>query len=480
MAFNWQNMFQPENIQRAEQLFPMTPMTPTPTYPSGQTIMPPPAPPVSGVTVPIEQQVPLKQAPIEEVFAPEVYSPESGATEQYNKLMSEMPVRGKPSVFRRIVGSLAAGTGDLEAAKYIRDKPYYDALEDWKIKMGYQQPAMVQEREANRINRLSVANTNTANLQNRRITNQEEAAEAKAKNDAENTKIRAFRAAAYDWRVRNPAGKMIADMKSGYLYESLPDGSTRLMRTPDGEPIEHGKLGQEALTNLQADRAEDLAHARGEEARKTEEVKGSNRKLQTFYDENGKAIGTYWVDGKGKVLEPASPDDTGRIVSTTRPPKSATADGEEEKPSQTRDRRFNNAQKAKQQFPHLAQWIKVKPDDTVEITPPRKPDQKTGNTALDFAANYFNRGPTQAEYDMLYDFIQSKNPVTTTPTIKAGPTGHVTEQVTTPSKTTTAPTNTAPKAPPGRTVLYDVTTGRAVTVPDAQVEAALKTKKYRR
>jgi hypothetical protein len=88
----------------------------------------------------------------------DLYTPETGAQEEYSRLMGEYPERGQPGVIRRIGASLAGlGPGGYEVAHKAAYQPFYDKLEDWKQKIDPAQAAMANERASN-VNLRSLAN----------------------------------------------------------------------------------------------------------------------------------------------------------------------------------------------------------------------------------------------------------------------------------------------------------------------------------
>jgi len=209
-----------------------------------------------------------------------IYRAETKYTDMYGKGLEELPERNKPGVWRRIGASIVGmGGGDADKALY---GPYYRQLADWDAKMKAIQPAMVNERGANQVERQAAADIARETTASRRATTAQQEADRRAKTDAENIKIRQDRVAIAAFRASKPTFKFFED-ENGNLVgvdQSNPDNIEYITSPVDGKAINTGKLSEEEKINLQIAGRIRVARVAGEEARKTENTRSANDRTE--------------------------------------------------------------------------------------------------------------------------------------------------------------------------------------------------------
>lgn len=249
----------------------------------------------------------------------EMYTPESGASERFNRMIDEAPVRNKPGWLRSIAAGLTNYAAGPQAADAVAFGDFGRRQEDWKTKIGPAREAATLERQSNINERTLAMQTISAELR-------EQAQRHKEANDTQRADIAQQRANVYEYKARNPNLQFnftgptvkIADPSTGELKDTgIPTGNIseadKLMLQQENTLEAIGATGRETRTTQEAGHEQDMDEilARGEEAR------------------------------------------------TTKSTPSGSASGKDELPTQTRVRQFNAARELYNSNPELSQFIKV-------------------------------------------------------------------------------------------------------------------------
>ena len=379
----------------------------------------------------------------------ETYTPETAMTDAYNALLKAYPPREQPGKVDRIVAGLASITNPKAVENMFAKTNQRRA--DWEDQIKATQPAMLQERETNRIARQDVTASNTNRIQRRKLNEEE-------RKNKENERVRADRAAVYRMKNTRKDWKLANDDETGNIIAYNPNNpeETQFVMTPEGRPVKHGDLSDEDKIDAQVEGSLSQIKERGAQDRLTQSQRPANSRLQSLYDDKGGVIGTYWVDGKNKVISEATDADLGR-VSTTRPPAGS---GAGESQTQRRARIFNNAQQAVNANPDYEKFITYKPDGMVQLEGPESPK---------WYQIFGSSKPAKEQYEKLYDLIYGEKPEQTN---AAGPNNPKPRINAVPPKTTIPKVESKVEAPKGRVTAYDKS-GKAVgTIPDTPEQRA--------
>jgi len=280
-----------------------------------------------------------------------MYTPETQATDRFNRMIDEAPVRNKPGMLRKIASIVAGTVGGPEMFDMSMYGNFNREMEDWKAKTGPAQQAATLERQSNVNERTLAYQTIAAELR-------EQAQQAKEANDSKRTQIAQQRADVYEYRAKNPNMKFdfsgptvkVADPTTGKIADTgIPTGNLS-----DADKL---ALGQEqALKRISATGAE----------RRTTQEEGHEQELTE-------------IEARGEEAR-----------STRRTPSGAGT-GKDELPTQTRVRQFNAARELLNTDPELKQFIKLGSPGSNDftITPPGE-SRMWGHT-----------GPTTEQYEKI-------------------------------------------------------------------------------
>ncbi len=183
----------------------------------------------------------------------ELYSPETYFQDEYKKLLSSIPERNKPGIWRKLGAIFAGNPEEQQHALYA---PYERNLQDWDLKRKALEPGLNAERYGNVNERQVAANIMQNESTNKRIDLQEgelrrkeKADEAKNKQNDEKIKIQRQRANAYIYGKENP-NKIIKEDSNGNLITIDPQsGDTEYLLDDDGDPIKSINLTPEQRHN---------------------------------------------------------------------------------------------------------------------------------------------------------------------------------------------------------------------------------------
>ena len=173
-----------------------------------------------------------------------LYSPETTASDRFNKMIDEVPVRNKPGFLSKLAASMVGLTGGSEASEKIMYSPYYRELEDWKTKIDPAYKAATLERQSNVNERMLAYQSVATQLR-------EEAQNAKEANDIRRSDIAQQRANIYAFKAQNPNKRfdfsgitvLVADPVTGEVTDTkVPTGSMT-----DLDKIMLQQLGREEL-----------------------------------------------------------------------------------------------------------------------------------------------------------------------------------------------------------------------------------------
>lgn len=323
----------------------------------------------------------------------QIYQPETQATDKFNQLINRYPQRSnyEPSMMRRIAASLAMfGRGGPELANKVFEAPFSDALTDWKNQV---QPA----GEAAQFERYQNTNSRMAAYQQVAAELKQHAQDAKDKNDDRNAQIREHRAAVYEFKAHNP-GMKFSYPKGGNVMAADPiTGQLHDTGVPTGSMTELDKM------NLGQDNALERIGATGAEARKTENVKETNR--ESLQNIKGWTLGEIQdPDDPTKKISVRMNADTGEIKRATLEgqqvrgaaklgtPKGSS--GKDETPTQTRVRQFNAARQMFNTRADLKKFIKLGNPGSNDFTVTPPSDGFFGHS-----------GPTPEQYKEIHDTI---------------------------------------------------------------------------
>jgi hypothetical protein len=201
----------------------------------------------------------------------QLFSPEHAAQDRINQLLGQIPQPENPSFMRKLSASLVAGGGNFDQADKILHEPYDRKYEEWKNQFGPALQSANLERYSNATERQAAQNQMQFDTQNRRISETEAHNRETEKLGQDKLEIQRKRAEAYDFKVRNPAWKMVPS-KGGNVFFVSPDGTQKIDTSiPTGSMTDYDRI------NLMGENRLEQIGAQGNEARKTEEVRQGNR-----------------------------------------------------------------------------------------------------------------------------------------------------------------------------------------------------------
>lgn len=294
----------------------------------------------------------------------ELYSPEHAASDRFDQLIGGYPQFQEPGKLRKIGGAILGSLTDLgtnlggnRAGVHGTDvfdeatgrHDYEKAVLDWKNKIPPTQAAANLERNNN---------TNERTMAHQTVQNEITARrdDARAKSTEESNKIKADRAEVY--RLKSLAPNYKFDFSGPTVI--MADPATGKV-TDTG--LKTGSLSDADKLALQQENALEKIHTTGDETRKTEDVKHTNRteEIHTRGDEARNTKGT--------------------------PSASLTNKGET--PTQTKVRQFNSAKEFAAKNPDLAKFIKFGKSNDFTISPPSQ------------GGFFSSAGPTKAQHDAI-------------------------------------------------------------------------------
>lgn len=198
----------------------------------------------------------------------ELYSPETYFQDEYKKLLSELPQRNKPGIWRKIGASIvSAGGHNPDDFLYA---PYKRQMEDWNLKKNAIEPGLQAERYANinerqlassemqnqtAMRRSDISERNIASLENKRIADIEK--------DKERTKIQANRAETYRYRTEHPNHELTEDEQGNLMAFNPQSKQIEYLLDDDGQPIKGTALSEFDRLKLQIKGRQDVARLEG-------------------------------------------------------------------------------------------------------------------------------------------------------------------------------------------------------------------------
>lgn len=225
-------------------------------------------------------------------------TPKDAQYDRFTQLLQSIPRREnfQPTIGRRIAAALA-GLGNVSPAAYVNgqavgfksdipgslkiqqgilDEPYNRALYDWKIQSDPTLEAAKLENTRNVNSRIAGSNLKSAQLRERGIQETENRNRTLARQRDEEIEIKRQNAAAADYKAKNP-NKQFKDA-NGFLVALDPaTGNGEIVKDTDGNPIETGKLSDEAKLSLQLTNAKEMENLRFGHNVGLEEIRQGNR-----------------------------------------------------------------------------------------------------------------------------------------------------------------------------------------------------------
>ena len=307
----------------------------------------------------------------------ELYTPEHTASDAYMKHISEMPVRNKPGLLRKIAAGVAAFGSRPDDAERVMYSPYRRNLQDWSVKLEPLQRGADLERQNNSQERMMANQIISSEMSDRRLQRQirrdatlrEQGERRIAQGDA--------RVAQGDARLAQAEERMkiARELSKGGQFDVDDAGNARIIRK-DGSiiPVDGQYLSFEEKEQLRAETAAARAKAVAENSRP--------RVIERTIE---------YPEGSGKLVRARINLDTGEATpitiegqGTAQPPKPAL--------EETRDVN-NKAKQVQQKYP---QWSKYIEFDTAGRFKRIKP---TGRFT----------GPSKEDYDKIYEAIYGES-----------------------------------------------------------------------
>lgn len=316
---------------------------PSPTFPTGPVAAEAPIMDPTQPVEPMDAGIDLSQ----------LYQPETAASQRFEQLMNQMPVREKPGKLRKLGASLIA-IKNPKLAEHFMYAPFEHGMEDWKEKMGPAYQAAGLERQENIQRRILTGESVRARQAERKIDIQEK------------------RANVYALKQQNPNMKIFTPKGGNVQVFDPATGELKDTGIPSGTLTEADKI------------------ALGSEERiKQIKEQGTQRTMNIAAKAEADAENQNWTDYTlpgGRMIQ-VNPD-TGEArevkgVTGAQKPTTPAKSGAASSPSQQQTSFINKAQQFKIANPKLARWIQIK-GRQVTITPP--------------ASGMFGKGPTEQEY----------------------------------------------------------------------------------
>ncbi len=301
--------------------------------------------------------------------------------DQLNRMIADYPVEQKPSKWRH-VGAMLVGAGyGPEAAQKFLGEPYNKEVVAWKNKVGPVENAATQERIGNQNIRTSQISQEKQDLAEKKLTQDTANKEA-------DRKIRADRAATYDFKTKHP-NHLIKENDKGQLIAIDPQsGQTSILADENGEPIKSSILTDTDKINMQIEgrlkaieatgkNQQSNIAATGAEARKTEADKEVNRQSD--------------IASRGAQAR-TTKSTAGTTTGASKPLP----------PSQIKTQQYNKAREAYNSHPEWQQFIKLGDPGSNDFK------LEAPGTSL-FGMR--KTGPADQEYQKMKDFIYATDQI---------------------------------------------------------------------
>jgi hypothetical protein len=301
-----------------------------------------------------------------------MYHPEHQASDEYEALLNRFPQREKPSIARRLVASGASLKGGIKAAEEVMEAPNLRNRADWVAQVAPRYNAANLERQSNINERTLAYNAATTTVGQRRADETE-------RSNREKADIARTRAAAYDFKSRNP-GLKIESPKGGYMIGVDAAGKATYITDEQGNRIKSGTLSQYDEINLRGGYQVEAAKQAGasqiateKERQKGREALADRRGWQVLEDANGNmfAINPQPEPGKPQLVpyEPATGQGGPRVVPLPGSP-SKPAPGAMNKPGtpkaaasgselNVQRQQFTKARELYNSMPGAQSWITI-------------------------------------------------------------------------------------------------------------------------
>lgn len=188
-----------------------------------------------------------------------LYTPEHSASDQFNQLLAQYPVRQKPRLLAKIAASMYGMDHGPEGADKLMYGDYYRQLADWKNKIGPTEQAANLERYMNSNERQYANQEVQRELQEEENRRKQRKDEESNKIAQETLKVRQQRAATYDWKTRHPDMKIQEDNEGNLIGVDPQSGKVQYITDDDGDPVVGSKLSDKDRINLEIQGRKDVA-----------------------------------------------------------------------------------------------------------------------------------------------------------------------------------------------------------------------------
>lgn len=173
----------------------------------------------------------------------ELYQPQTSASTRLNELLNQYPQREKPGFLQKLVASLSGFGGGPQAADKVLYGGYDRQVQDWQNRVKPISELADQERYLNQNQRILANQMIGRELDVRKQTHKE-------KVDERNIAIREKRAAAYEFKARNPNMQIKQDSEGNFIGINPQTGQMAYVTDSQGNRVNGRELSWEDKQNI--------------------------------------------------------------------------------------------------------------------------------------------------------------------------------------------------------------------------------------
>jgi hypothetical protein len=281
----------------------------------------------------------------------ELYTPETRSIDMMNEMINSMPQRRDPTKMQKFGATLAGIADGPRGAFDFLEAPRAREMSDWKAKFDPVKDIANQERYANQGNRMFADSVLRQERAQDTLDLNRDKLEQKTKTDAEKLKISQQRAAAYEYRIKNPNSKFEIDKQGRIIALNPQTNKMEYVVDPEGNPVLSQHLSDEEKLNM----------------------KLSNRLAAIDAQADASLNNALTVESARDKNDKENIALRGNEARKTRATPSGNSTGNKgELPTQTRIRKFNRANEALREHPECSKFINIGQPGTNDftITPP--------------------------------------------------------------------------------------------------------------
>lgn len=305
--------------------------------------------------------------PVNMVEQEDEFTPEFGARDRFEQIMKEMPVRPEYPLWRRLlIGGLAGLAGQPLAGREALESGHERKLRDWKLKLDPAERLLLEERAANREERMfghqarqSKIAQQRADTYDQRVADQAKLGQERLELDRQKLELARFKHDNPNW--------VIKEVRGGNITAINPQDPSKVFDTG----IASGMLSDLEKHNLGVER--DLTRIGAQHQ--------ANVGMEGIRQTNREAMVPLREASQSRLIKERESN------IRTRPTRSGSSSAS----NQARET-VNRARKFRNENPDLARYVKIDGLD-VQITPP-----STGGI--------LSRGPSKEQHQRILQAVE--------------------------------------------------------------------------